>query len=85
MSASLTSLHELLAHHVPTDDKEREDLAKMRVFASVPARKPGDWEHLHLDVRFLVVAENPEALAQAADENALTRLLRKARAVARAG
>lgn len=190
MSAPLTSLHELLAHHVPTDAKEREDLARMRAFASeleqpfsrkqerahftgsavvvdpsgervamvhhakvgrwlqpgghaeeadagsmeatalreareetgckvrlharaprpldvdvhtIPARKPGDWEHLHLDVRYLVVAENPEALAHdpgeslgarwltwdealahAADETALCRLLRKARAAVRA-
>ncbi|MFL5355542.1 NUDIX hydrolase [Archangium sp.] len=191
MSTSPTSLHELLAHYVPTDDKEREDVARMRVFASeleqpfsrnqerahftgsavvvdpsgervamvhhakvrrwlqpgghaeeadagsmeatalreareetgcrvrlharaprpldvdvhtIPARKAGDREHLHLDVRYLVVAENPEALAhdpgeslgarwltwdealaQAADEKALYRLLQKARAVARAG
>lgn len=190
MSAPLNSLHELLAHHVPTDEKEREDLARMRAFASeleqpfsrkqerahftgsavvvdppgervamvhhgkllrwlqpgghseaadagsmeatalreareetgcrvrlharapkpldvdvhtIPARKD-EPEHLHLDVRYLVVAENPEALAhdpgessgaqwltwdealaRAADEKALCRLLRKARAVARGG
>ena len=30
----MTSLHELLARHVPTDDKEREDLARMRAFAT---------------------------------------------------
>lgn len=144
-----TSLAELLARHVPTDTKEREDLERMRAFASqlsrpfsraqpeahftgsavvvdptgsrvvmlhhgklrrwlqpgghadeadagsmeatalreaqeetgcrvrlhpsaprpldvdihsIPARKD-EPEHLHLDVRFLLVAENPEALA----------------------
>ncbi|OJT16333.1 NUDIX hydrolase [Archangium sp. Cb G35] len=148
-STSLSSLHELLARHVPSDGKEREDLAKMRVLATelekpfsraqerghftgsavvvdppgervalvyhgkihrwlqpgghaeeadagsmeatalreareetgcrvrlheraprpldvdvhpIAARK-GEPEHLHLDVRFLVVAEDPESLA----------------------
>lgn len=161
MTAPRTSLHELLAHHVPTDDKEREDLARMRTFAgelerpfsrkqerahftgsamvvdlagervalvhhaklkrwlqpgghaeeldagsmeatalreareetgcrvrlheraprpldvdvhTIPARKD-EPEHLHLDVRYLVVAENPEALAHDPGESAGARWL----------
>ncbi len=35
----------------------------------IPARKD-EPEHLHLDVRFLVVAENPEALAHDPSESA---------------
>jgi 8-oxo-dGTP pyrophosphatase MutT (NUDIX family) len=149
MTVPQTSLHELLARHVPTDDKEREDVARMRAFAAdlerpfsrgqprahftgsavvvdppgervvmvlhgklhrwlqpgghaeesdaghieatalreareetgcrvrlheraprpldvdvhtIPARKD-EPEHLHLDVRYLVVAEDPESLA----------------------
>jgi 8-oxo-dGTP pyrophosphatase MutT (NUDIX family) len=149
MLAPSSSLQELLARHVPTDSKEREDLARMRAFATelaqpfsrkqerahftasavvvdpagervvmilhgklkrwlqpgghveegdagsmeasalrevreetgcqarlhetaprpldvdvhtIPARKD-EPEHLHLDVRYLVVAEDPEALA----------------------
>jgi hypothetical protein len=34
MSAASASLVELLARHVPTDDKEREDLGRMRRFAT---------------------------------------------------
>ncbi|HSP81831.1 MAG TPA: NUDIX hydrolase [Myxococcaceae bacterium] len=149
MTSPETSLNELLARHVPTDEKEREDLERMRAFAvelarpfsreqerahftgsvvvvdpagervvmvhhgklhrwlqpgghaeegdvgdmeatalreareetgcrvrlheraprpldvdvhTIPARK-AEPEHLHLDVRYLVVAEDPEALA----------------------
>ncbi len=148
-------LLELLAHHVPTDDKEREDLARMRAFAAelerpfsrkqvrahftgsavvvdpagervvllhhaklhrwlqpgghveeadagrmeatalreaheetgcrvllhprgprpldvdvhtIPARKD-EPEHLHLDVRYLIMAEDPEALAHDPNES----------------
>ncbi|NOK12733.1 NUDIX hydrolase [Corallococcus exercitus] len=34
MASVSTSLADLLARHVPTDDKEREDLARMRHFAT---------------------------------------------------
>jgi 8-oxo-dGTP pyrophosphatase MutT (NUDIX family) len=34
MTVPPTSLHELLARHVPTDEKEREDVARMRAFAT---------------------------------------------------
>jgi 8-oxo-dGTP pyrophosphatase MutT (NUDIX family) len=34
MSKTESSLAELLARHVPTDDKEREDLERMRAFAT---------------------------------------------------
>jgi 8-oxo-dGTP pyrophosphatase MutT (NUDIX family) len=155
MTPPETSLHELLARHVPADDKEREDLARMRAFAAelarpfsrqqerahftgsavvvdaagervvlvhhgklkrwlqpgghaeeadagsveatalreareetgcrvrlheraprpldvdvhtIPARK-GEPEHLHLDVRYLVVAEDPEAMAYDPEES----------------
>ncbi|WP_257452747.1 NUDIX hydrolase [Archangium lipolyticum] len=155
MTVPQTSLHELLARHVPSDDKEREDVARMLAFAkeleqpfsrkqprahftgsavvvdpagervvmvlhgklnrwlqpgghseesdaggmeatalreareetgcrvrlheraprpldvdvhSIPARKD-EPEHLHLDVRYLVVAEDPESLAHDPNES----------------
>lgn len=170
MTAPQTSLHALLTQHVPTDDKEREDLARMRAFASeleqpfsrgqprahftgsavvvdpagervvmvhhgklkrwlqpgghaeaadagsmeatalreareetgcrvrlharaprpldvdvhtIPARKD-EPEHLHLDVRYLVVAEDPEALAHDPGESAGAQWLTWDEALARA-
>ncbi|HZI04791.1 MAG TPA: NUDIX hydrolase [Archangium sp.] len=165
-----TSLHELLARHVPTDHKEREDLAKMRALATelekpfsraqerghftgsavvvdpagervvmvhhgklkrwlqpgghaeagdegrmeetalreareetgcqvrlhasaprpldvdihtIPARKD-EPEHVHLDVRYLVVAEDPESLAHDPGESAGAQWLTWDEALARA-
>lgn len=166
----LTSLHELLARHVPTDDKEREDLARMRALATelekpfsraqerghftgsavvvdpagervvmvhhgklkrwlqpgghaeagdggsmeetalreareetgcrvrlhasaprpldvdihtIPARKD-EPEHVHLDVRYLVVAEDPESLAHDPGESSGAQWLTWDEALARA-
>jgi 8-oxo-dGTP pyrophosphatase MutT (NUDIX family) len=165
-----SSLKELLARHVPSDDKEREDLERMRAFAAqlpspfsraqanahftgsavvvdprgervvllhhaklqrwlqpgghadeadagsmeatalreareetgcrvrlhpsapqpldvdihrIPARKD-EPEHLHLDVRFLVIAEDPEALAYDPQESSGAQWLDWASALARA-
>ncbi|PTL82086.1 NUDIX hydrolase [Vitiosangium sp. GDMCC 1.1324] len=170
MTAPQMSLQELLSHHVPSDDKERDDLARMRVFAleleqpfsrkqarahftgsavvidpagervamvhhgklkrwlqpgghaeaadagsieatalreareetgcrvrlhtraprpldvdlhTIPERKD-EPEHLHLDVRYLVVAENPEALAHDPGESSGAQWLTWDEALARA-
>jgi 8-oxo-dGTP pyrophosphatase MutT (NUDIX family) len=170
MLAPSSSLQELLARHVPTDAKEREDLARMRAFATelahpfsrkqerahftasavvvdpaggrvvmilhgklkrwlqpgghveegdagsmeasalrevreetgcqarlheraprpldvdvhtIPARKD-EPEHLHLDVRYLVVAEDPEALAHDPAESTGAQWLTWEEALARA-
>jgi 8-oxo-dGTP pyrophosphatase MutT (NUDIX family) len=161
MSTPLSPLHALLARHVPADEREREDLARMRAFAAelaeplsrkqarahftasavvvdppgervvlvhhgklkrwlqpgghadeadggsleatalrevreetgcrvrlhasaprpldvdvhtIPARKD-EPEHLHLDVRYLVVAEDPQALAHDPAESSGARWL----------
>ncbi|WNG14715.1 NUDIX hydrolase [Cystobacter fuscus] len=171
MNASLDSLRALLSHHVPADEREREDLERMRRFAeeleqpfsraqprahftgsavvvdpagarvvlllhgklkrwlqpgghaeeadagrmedsalreareetgcrvvlhpraprpldvdvhTIPARKD-EAEHQHLDVRYLVVAENPEALVHDPNESTGAQWLTWDEALARVG